>query len=76
MHAVQPPDPDEVSGLGPIDWGKLARDLQSAREEGRLATASLPHGHTFLLLQSLRGYQKLIFDMADDEPRLLRSFAR
>jgi uroporphyrinogen-III decarboxylase len=35
-----------------------------------VATASLPHGHTFLLLQSLRGYRNLIYDMADDEPRL------
>jgi hypothetical protein len=65
-----PPDPDEVSGLGPIDWAKIASNLQSASEEGRLAAASLPHGHTFLLLQSLRGYQNLIFDMADDDPRL------
>ncbi len=65
-----PPDPNVVSGLGPIDWKQVATNLQQARGEGRLAAASLPHGHTFLLLQSLRGYENLIYDMADDEPRL------
>jgi hypothetical protein len=66
----KPPDPNQVSGLGPIDWDQTAKDLRAARAEGRLAAASLPHGHTFLLLQSLRGYSNLIYDMADDEPRL------
>jgi uroporphyrinogen decarboxylase len=65
-----PPDPDVVSGLGPIDWEQVATNMRRARKEGRLAAASLPHGHTFLLLQSLRGYENLIYDMADDEPRL------
>jgi hypothetical protein len=65
-----PPDPNRVSGLGPIDWEQVAEALGRARAEGRLAAASLPHGHTFLLLQSLRGYTNLIYDMADDEPKL------
>ena len=65
-----PPDPNRVSGLGPVDWDEIARDLREARSEGRLASASLTHGHTFLLLQSLRGYANLVYDMADDEPRL------
>ena len=30
----------------------------------------LRHGHTFLQLCDLRGYQNLLFDMADEEPRL------
>jgi hypothetical protein len=64
------PDPNEVSGLGPIDWERRARDLRDARAEGRIAAAGLQHGHTFLLLQSLRGYENLIYDMADGEPRL------
>lgn len=64
-----PPNPDKVSGLGPIDWDQVAANLQDA-QEGRLAAGGLPHGHTFLLLQSLRGYQNLVYDMTDDEPRL------
>ena len=31
----------------------------------------LRHGHTFLQLCDLRGYENLLFDMADEEPRLL-----
>jgi hypothetical protein len=65
-----PPDPSVVSGLGPIDWNRVAEGLQKAISEGQLATASLPHGHTFLLLQSLRGYGNLIYDMADGDRRL------
>jgi hypothetical protein len=65
-----PPDPNEVSGLGPVDWDRVSEELTAARKEGRLAAAGLQHGHTFLLLQSLRGYQNLIYDMADGEPRL------
>ncbi|MFL7808803.1 MAG: uroporphyrinogen decarboxylase family protein [Anaerolineae bacterium] len=70
FERYRPPDPSEVSGLGPIDWEQVAKTLKEAREKGRLAAASLPHGHTFLLLQSLRGYENLVYDMADDEPRL------
>jgi uroporphyrinogen-III decarboxylase len=53
-----------------MDWAETAHRLSTARAEGRLAAASLPHGHTFLLLQSLRGYSNLVYDMADGEPRL------
>jgi hypothetical protein len=70
LKGYQPPDPDQVSGLGLIDWEQVGERQRTARAEGRLAAASLPHGHTFLLLQSLRGYRNLIYDMADDEPRL------
>ena len=32
--------------------------------------AGLPHGHTFLRLCDIRGYQNLMFDMFDDHPKL------
>jgi uroporphyrinogen decarboxylase len=70
FEGYHPPNPNEVSGLGPVDWGRVASDLRQASTEGRLAAAGLPHGHTYLLLQSLRGYENLVYDMADDEPRL------
>jgi uroporphyrinogen decarboxylase len=37
-----------------------------------LVYGGLPHGHTFLRLCDLRGYEALIYDMADEEPRLWR----
>jgi uroporphyrinogen decarboxylase len=70
FEGYTPPDPEQVSGLGPIDWDQVAARLQRAKAEGRMPMAGLRHGHTFLLLQDLRGYENLVYDMADDDPRL------
>ena len=45
---------------------------RDAEAKGVLVHGGLPHGHTFLRLSDLRGYENLICDMADDEPRLWR----
>jgi hypothetical protein len=67
-----PPDPETVSGIGPVDWEAEAERLRSAKERGEVAAGGLRHGHTFLQLSDIRGYEGLIYDMADDEPRLHR----
>ena len=36
------------------------------------AVGSLEHGHAFLRLSYLRGYERLLYDMADGDPRLGR----
>jgi uroporphyrinogen decarboxylase len=64
------PDPSKCDGLCDIDWDATGQRLARARAEGRLATGGLPHGHTFLRLCDIRGYEGLLFDMADGEPRL------
>ena len=64
------PDPAEFGGKEKIDWRKTAKELTQARKEGGLAKGSLEHGHTFLRLLNLRGYENLILDMADGESRL------
>jgi len=46
--------------------------MRKAKQQGGLAMAGLRHGHTFLQLCDIRGYQELIFDMADEEPGLFR----
>ncbi len=65
-----PPDPAEQNGWGPIDWEAVEQRFQRAAEAGCLLRGGLRHGHTFLTLTYLRGYQNLLFDMADGEPRL------
>ena len=65
------PDPAVCMGLGPIDWAGEAQRIQAARARGEVVSASLRHGHTFLQLADLRGYENLMYDMADEEPRLL-----
>jgi hypothetical protein len=65
-----PPSPKIHNGWGPIHRDSIRAAIATAREEGRLASGSLRHGHTFLTLSYLRGYENLIFDMADGHPQL------
>ena len=65
-----PPDPNVTDGLNSIDWPALRTSVQRQKLEGRLVSAGLPHGHTFLRLQDIRGYENLLLDMIDGEPRL------
>jgi uroporphyrinogen-III decarboxylase len=64
------PDPDAEAGWGTVDWNRVAQDLGTTKAKGRVARGSLRHGHTFLSLIYLRGYENVILDMADGEPRL------
>ena len=67
-----PPDAETAYGTGKMNWERTAESLGRAREEGRLVSGGLQHGHTFLRLSYIRGYENLLYDMADDEPRLHR----
>lgn len=69
------PDPDCTDGLGTIDWAQVAEAIKKNKAQGKLLQTGLRHGHTFLQLCDIRGYQALMFDMADDEPRLHRLIA-
>lgn len=70
LAAIQPPDPDRNDGMLPIDWQEVARWVAQAREKSELVACWLPHGHTLLRAQDMRGYVNMIYDMADEEPRL------
>ena len=72
MASWVPPSPEEHNGWVPVDWTAIAASLERAGKRGELRAGGLRHGHTFLTLTYLRGYQNLILDMADDEPRLWR----
>ena len=65
-----PPDPGVSNGVFPVDWAQRAVGAERARAAGNAFGGGLNHGHTFLRLEYLRGYENLIYDMADDEPRL------
>jgi len=64
------PDPGKVMGIGPVDWEKEKEAINRARLKGDLIFRGLRHGHTFLQLCDIRGYENLLYDMIDDEPRL------
>ncbi len=66
------PDPAQTDGLEIIDWEKVRGRLVVQRQAGRMVQGALPHGHTFLRLLYLRGYENLMYDFADGEPRIER----
>jgi uroporphyrinogen-III decarboxylase len=66
----RPPSPEKHDGWGPIDWNRIRERIAEARKTGRLAAGGLRHGHTFLTLTYLRGYENLVFDMCDEHPQL------
>ena len=67
-----PPDPAHHSGWGEVDWETVREKMRENKRNGSLVTGGLRHGHLFLTLTYLRGYQNLIFDMHDQVPELLR----
>ena len=68
----RPPDPDATTHWGPIDWAEEAKTLGPAICQTCLSNGGIGHNHTWLKLTDIRGYQNVILDMADGEPRLFR----
>ncbi len=64
------PDPGQTDGTFPIDWKQIAERVDQQKKKGELVCGGLPHGHTFLRLIDIRGYENLIFDMLDEEENL------
>lgn len=68
LKTYQAPDPDICTGIGPVNWKKIKESFANTPDE--LHGGGLRHGHTFLQLCDIRGYENLIMDMADEEPLL------
>lgn len=71
----QMPDPGTSNGLTPINWDDVRAGVKAANAAGRMPQGGLRHGHTFLQLTYIRGYENLLFDMVDDDPRLHKLIA-
>ena len=63
-------DPDKTDGLYTVDWDEKIKEWAELKAKGKSFKATLRHGHTFLQLCDLRGYENLLFDMMDEEPKL------
>jgi hypothetical protein len=70
LQDFTPPDPAKTNGMAAIDWSIIKDQILKAKEHGKFGVGSLEHGHAFLRLSYLRGYEKLLLDMADGEKRL------
>ncbi len=66
------PDPDVCDGTYPLDWDRLRDDLEGCRQRGEVAAVGLPHGHTFLRLLDIRGYEDTLCDLMEAEPNILK----
>ena len=71
FNEYKAPDPDKTDGIFPIDWQNIHAGVDQQKKNGELVRGGLPHGHTFLRLLDIRGYENLIFDMIDEEPNLV-----
>ncbi len=65
------PDPNKCMGIGAVDWEAEKKHIASDRLRGGLSARGLRHGHTFMQLCDIRGYENVLFDMTDGEPRFL-----
>lgn len=70
FKTYQMPDPRKVTGIGPINWEETLATIESYKKQGLFVSGGLRHGHTFLQLCDLRGYENLLFDMVDEVPLL------
>ena len=64
------PDPERCMGIGPIDWERFKANIAAGKSRGELTEGKLRHGHTFLQLCDICGYENLLYAMVDEEPAL------
>lgn len=66
------PNPAKTDGTYPVDWNEISRDIKARKDAGEFTSGGLPHGHTFLRIQDIRGYENTLFDMCDGRRELLQ----
>ena len=64
------PDPETRMGIGAIHWDAVRSDVAAAKARGELTVGKLRHGHTFLQLCDICGYENFLYAMMDEEPVL------
>lgn len=69
------PNPATHMGIGEINWDNVAKNIANVKQKGDLTVGGLRHGHTFLQLCDIRGYQNLLFDMFDEEADMIKLIA-
>jgi len=72
LQDFTPPNPAQTNGMAAIDWSVIEGKILKTSAVGKYGVGSLEHGHAFLRLSYLRGYEKLLLDMADGDKRLWR----
>ena len=69
------PDPETCMGIGPINWENFRAEIAGAKSRGELTVGKLRHGHTFLQMCDICGYENFLYAMMDEEPVLYELLA-
>ena len=64
------PDPLSVGDRGPVNWDDIAEHISEQKNAGKLTSGGLVHGFLLLRLTYLRGFENLVYDLVDEEPKL------
>ncbi|NOY09230.1 MAG: hypothetical protein GXP33_10370 [Spirochaetes bacterium] len=72
FSSFKPPDPDKFTHRGPIDWEAEAKAVGPSISQHSIKNGEIGHNHTWLKLNDIRGYENTIYDMVDEEPKLLK----
>ena len=72
FNLYKAPDPEKCNGIGPVDWLEIEKEIKMKKAVGELISGGLVHGHTFLRLCDVRGYENVIYDMMDENPSFLK----
>lgn len=75
FESFSAPDPETQDRFGPRDWLSLEEAMQESKINDKCPSGSLIHGHLFLLLEDMIGYEHLILDMVDENPNLPKLIA-
>ncbi len=64
------PNYETCMGIGSVDWKKSAEILAAEKAKGKPINGGLRHGHTFLQLCDILGYENFLYSMYDRHPLL------
>ena len=70
LDKLKIPNPGQCNGWMDINWESKEKDIMEAKGNNALIWGGLRHGYLFLTMSYMRGYENLMFDMYDGEPRL------
>lgn len=72
LASFRAPDPEKTTHWAPVDWGDDKHPPKApVGFFPCLRSAEIGHGHTFLRLIDLFGYEKAVCGLADEDPALL-----
>ena len=72
LETYQVPDPMVTADRGPADWPAARKHIAEQREAGQLTSGNLSHGFLVMRLWYLRGFERLMLDLAEEPPQLGR----